>query len=193
MNDLTDKASAKATQVREKAEDTFHAAKDRATKAATETRAKVSDVAASARAKASDVATSARAKASDAAMVAREKSADAVAATKRGAQVAVDKTATGIEQNPLAALIGGLAIGAIAAALLPRTSSEDKAIGKVGKKVRETASNAAGVARHTAKDQLSTLGLNADAARDQFKDIIGKIAKAATSAAEAAGDSLKKR
>ncbi len=182
MNDLTDKASAKVAEVREKAEETLHAAKERASKAATD-----------ARAKASEAASTARAKANDAAAVAREKSAEAVAATKRGARAAADKTATGIEHNPLAALVGGIALGAIAAALLPRTMREDKTVGSVGKKVRATASEAVKAARATGKDQLDALGVNADAARDQFKDIIGKITKAATSAAEAAGESFKKR
>jgi ElaB/YqjD/DUF883 family membrane-anchored ribosome-binding protein len=182
MNQLTDKASAKVAEARKKGEETLHAAKERASKAATDVRAKASDVAATA-----------KARASDAAATAREKSAEAVAATKRGARVAAEKTATGIEQNPLAVLIGGIALGAIAAALLPRTAREDSAVGAVGKKVRATASDAVKAARATGKDQLDALGVNADTARDQFKDIIGKITKAATSAAEAAGESLKKR
>jgi ElaB/YqjD/DUF883 family membrane-anchored ribosome-binding protein len=147
----------------------------------------------SAREKASTVAATAKDKASEASAVAREKSAKAVAATKQTARTAADKTAKGVEQNPLAAVLGGLAIGAIAAALLPRTAREDKAVGAVGNKVRETAKNAAKMAKDTGKEQLDALGVNADAAKDQLRDLVGKISQAVTSAAEAAGESVKKR
>jgi len=116
-----------------------------------------------------------------------------VAATRKTAKAAGEKTVAGVERNPLAALVGGLAIGAIAAALLPRTAREDKALGGVGNRMRETAANAAKAARNTGKEQLDTLGINTDSAKEQVRDIFGKITRAVTSAAEAAGESVKKR
>ncbi len=158
-----------------------------------EARGKAGDTLKSAREKASTVAATAKDKASEASAKAREKSARAVAATKQTAKTAADKTAQSVDQNPLVAVLGGLAIGAIAAALLPRTAREDKAVGAVGSKVRQTAKNAAKMARETGKDQLDALGVNADAAKDQLRDLVGKISQAVTSAAEAASESVKKR
>ena len=76
------------------------------------------------------------------------------------AERAARQTGDGIERNPLAAIAGGLAIGAIVAALIPRTAREDKLAGNVGRKVRATASKAATTARETAKNQLDELGVN---------------------------------
>jgi ElaB/YqjD/DUF883 family membrane-anchored ribosome-binding protein len=135
----------------------------------------------------------ARARASEAAAAAREKAGQTRTAARDKAVNAAARTKTGIEQNPIVALAGGLAIGAIAAALLPRTAQEDKVVGNVGKKVRDTAASAAKAARATGKNELDALGVNSDAARDQVKNLIGKLAKAATSAAAAAGESVKKR
>lgn len=154
---------------------------------------KVTDAVESGRIRADEALRNARAKASDAASVAKTKANDAIAATKSTAQSASEKTVQSVEKNPLAALIGGLAIGAIAAALLPRTEREDNAVGSVGTKLRDTASNAVKSARASGMEQLDALGVNSDAAKDQLRGLVDKIAKAATSAAEAAGDSLKRR
>jgi ElaB/YqjD/DUF883 family membrane-anchored ribosome-binding protein len=135
----------------------------------------------------------ANAKATEVAAKAREKAEAARVAAREKAKIASSRTKSGIENNPIVALAGGLAIGAIAAFLLPRTEREDRVAGTIGKKVRETASTAAKAAQSTGKDQLDAMGLNADAARDQVKDLFGKLAKAATSAASAAGESIKKR
>ncbi len=114
-------------------------------------------------------------------------------AARAKARKATKQAKSGIEHNPIFALAGGLAIGAIAAALLPHTAQEDKVAGKVGKRARQTAAQAAKAATTRGKAQLDALGVNSNAARDQVKDLIGKLAKAATSAATAAGDSVKKK
>ncbi len=132
-------------------------------------------------------------KAADAARAAKVKAEKAASSTKAGAKKAAEKTAQSVDSNPLAALIGGLAIGAIAAALLPKTRRETELVGDVSKKIRTTATKAAKNARETAKEQLDTLGLNADAARDQLRDIAGKIGKAASEATSAATNTIKKR
>lgn len=132
-------------------------------------------------------------KAADAARVAQAKAKKAASTTKAGAKQAAEKTVQTVEANPLAALVGGLAIGAIAAALLPRTQRETKLVGETSRKIRNTATNAAKTARDTAKEQLDSLGMNADAARGQLRDIASKLGKAASEAASAATDTIKKR
>ncbi len=132
-------------------------------------------------------------KAGDAVKTSKDTVSKAATVTKSTAKTAAKKTADGVERNPLAAVLGGLAIGAIAAALIPRTKREDKAMGKIGKSVRTTASNATSAARKNAKDTLDNLGVNSDAARSQVRDLASKIGQAVTSAGTAAADTVKKR
>jgi ElaB/YqjD/DUF883 family membrane-anchored ribosome-binding protein len=167
--------------------------KDKAAAKLNEARKKAGDAIKTAKAKASNAAATARTKAQEAAATARTRSADAMTSTKASARAAADKAATGIEHNPLVALVGGLAIGAIAAVLLPRTKQEDKAVGNIGSKVRETASSAIKNARETGKEQLDALGVNSGAAKDQMRELFEKITSAASSAASAASESIKKR
>jgi ElaB/YqjD/DUF883 family membrane-anchored ribosome-binding protein len=121
------------------------------------------------------------------------KASKAAQATKASAQKAKTATVEGVDRNPLAALVGGLALGALAAALLPRTQREDKLVGKAGKSVREKASSAAKTARSTAMETLDTLGVNADAAKDQIRDLAAKLGEAATTAGKSAAASVKNR
>jgi ElaB/YqjD/DUF883 family membrane-anchored ribosome-binding protein len=143
--------------------------------------------------KASDAYEQSRKKAEAALAASKAKAVDAAAATKASAAKAARKTADGVDQNPLIAVVGGLALGAIAAALLPRTRREDRLMGGVGTKARETASKAAKAARSAGKDQLDTLGVSTDAAREQFRDLASKIGQAASSASSAAADIVRKR
>ena len=75
------------------------------------------------------------------ASVAFEKSKDAavtgVEQSKEIARKAKAKTSDGIDKNPLAIVLGGIAIGAIVGALLPRTERETKVFGKAGKKLNK--------------------------------------------------------
>jgi hypothetical protein len=103
------------------------------------------------------------------------------------------KTNESLEKNPIAALVGGLAIGAIAAALLPKTKRESDMLGKASSKVRSTASSAAKAARDAGKDQLDALGLNSSAARDQLRSVVDKIGQAAATASKAATDAVRKK
>ena len=98
-----------------------------------------------------------------------------------------------LEKNPIAALVGGLALGAIAAAMLPKTKRESDMLGKASNKVRSTASTAAKAARDAGKDQLDALGLNSGAARDQLRGVIEKIGQAASTASKAATDAVRKK
>lgn len=123
----------------------------------------------------------------------KTKADDAVRAAKDKATDTAKLTAEKVEGNPLIALVGGLTLGAIAAALLPRTKQEDNMLGKVGTTIRGTATKAASAARDAGKDQLNSLGVTPDAAKDQFRDIIKKIGQAASSATSAARDTLGKR
>ncbi len=147
-----------------------------------ELREKVTAAYSSGRDKAEKALTSAKASTSRAADVAKSK-----------ARAAASSTSDSLEKNPLSALIGGIAIGAIAAALVPKTRQEAKILGAAGVKIRQTAIAAAKAARSAGKEQLDTLGLNGSAARDTIRDVIEKIGQAAVSASKAAGETVRKK
>jgi hypothetical protein len=135
----------------------------------------------------------ARSKVTEATAATKVKANAAATKTRASAAKAAKTTSDGLSQNPLAAMLGGLALGAIAAALLPKTRREDDMLGSVGSKVRGAAREATKAARAAGKEQLDTLGVSTDAARDQIRGLADKIGKAATTASTAAADALKKR
>jgi ElaB/YqjD/DUF883 family membrane-anchored ribosome-binding protein len=129
---------------------------------------------------------SGKAKAEQAVKSVKDKSAKA-------AKSARSSTGESLDNNPLTALVGGLAIGAIAAALLPKTKRESELMGKAGDKIRSSATAAVNAARDVGKEQLDALGLNGNAARDQVRSVIDKLGQAATSATRAASEAVRKK
>jgi hypothetical protein len=123
---------------------------------------------------------------------ARERTAAAYATARERAGSAYEtagrKASQGIDSNPVAAVVGGLAMGAIVAALLPRTGREDELLGSVGRKINDGAREAARAAREAGKTQLDELGLSRDGIRSKLDDFTGKAVGAVkTSAGAAAG------
>ncbi len=105
---------------------------------------------------------------------------------KHAATDAARKTADAIEANPLAIVAGGLAIGALAGALIPRSDKEKELLAPVGRTLSERARGAIQAAREAGNSELQNAGLSKDAAKDQVKSLFQGIAKAATSAGSAA-------
>ena len=138
-----------------------------------------------------------RKKVADAYGSGKEKTETVIKAVREGSAKitgsAKTKTNGSLEKNPIAALVGGLAIGAIAAALLPKTKRESDVLGSASNKVRSSASAAAKAARDAGKEQLDALGLNSGAARDQLRSVIDKIGQAAATASKAATDAVRKK
>ncbi len=148
------------------------------------------------RSKASEHYSKARQKAANALTEGRNKAIEALdTGTKRvrnSSEDAKQRATRGVDANPLAAVAGGLAIGAILAALLPRTARENKYIGPASRTVKSTAKTAAKVAGTVAKAEMIALGVNSGTARRQVHDLAGKIGKAAASARTAAVKTLRK-
>ncbi|MEA3051305.1 MAG: hypothetical protein QOG72_208 [Sphingomonadales bacterium] len=125
---------------------------------------------------------------------ARERTASAYAAARERAGSAYEtagrRTSEGIDSNPVAAVVGGLAIGAIVAALLPRTRREDELLGDVGRRINDGAREATRAARESGRAQLDELGLSRDGLRsklDEFTDrAVGAVKSSAGAAAGAA-------
>jgi ElaB/YqjD/DUF883 family membrane-anchored ribosome-binding protein len=116
-----------------------------------------------------------------------------VQSSKALAKKASDGTAQTVDQNPLAIVVGGVALGAIIGMLLPKTEREQKAFGKAGKKINKAAKRAADAAKAAGKEKVDSLGLNQDALRDQFRDLVSKAAEAVKAAGAAAATEARKK
>ena len=134
---------------------------------------------------------------SDAFSTSREKASEAYAAAREKARTATQsarESATGgLESNPVTALLGGLALGAVIGALLPRTERETKVLGAVGEKMRGAAGEAIEAAKGAGREKLDELGLSRDHARETMKSLLDGAIAAAGSAGIAALDSAKKK
>lgn len=123
-----------------------------------------------------------RQSASDAYEAARQRTSNAYGAVRQRASSAYsttrDQTAAGFEAAPLAAVLGGFAIGALVAGLLPRTERENRTFGAVGNRINTTAREAAAAARNAGRDKLDELGLN----RDGISERLGEFASSASAA-----------
>ncbi len=139
---------------------------------------------------AKDKASAAKAAAGDAYSTAKDRASDALGTARDTAAEARRRTADGIDESPIAALIGGLAIGAIAAAFLPRTRKEDELLGNLGGKINDTARNAAQAAKEAGRDKLEELGVNKDTAIDKAKELAQTAAGVARESASAAASSV---
>jgi hypothetical protein len=95
------------------------------------------------------------------------------------------RTVSGLESNPLGILVGGLAVGALAGALIPRSAREKELLAPLGKRIGESASAATAAAKEAGKSEFGELGLTKDAARDQVKSLLEGIVKALTTAGAA--------
>jgi ElaB/YqjD/DUF883 family membrane-anchored ribosome-binding protein len=133
----------------------------------------------------------ARGAVSDAYASGREKAVEAYASAKDKARSAGKSAAEGVENSPLAAVLGGVALGVVIGALLPRTEREAKVLGSVGEKLQGLAKDAASAAREAGQEKLDELGLSKDKARDTAKSLLDAVIAAAGSAGTAAIDTTK--
>lgn len=140
---------------------------------------------------AKDKLATAKSTASDAVSSARDRASDLANSARDTASVARQKTSDGIDASPVAALIGGLALGALAAAVLPRTRKEDEMLGGIGEKINDSARTAAQAAKHAGRDKLDELGINKDAALDKAKEFAASASSVVKESASAAASSVK--
>ncbi len=114
---------------------------------------------------------------------ARERASHAYATARENAHRVREQSGDRIGSNPLAALAGGLALGAVLGALLPRTRREEDYLGDVSRKISGTAREAAAAAKEAGRSKLGELGINSEATRQKVGEVLGSAAQAATSAA----------
>lgn len=130
-------------------------------------------------------------RASRAKTVASEKIRTGREKLKVGSSVASRKAADKIESFPVAALIGGLAVGAVLGALLPRTRQEEELLGPLGGALNEKAMDAVSAARDAGQAKLDELGISSDAAGKQVGKLIDSMAQVAETAGSAAIDAVR--
>ena len=101
------------------------------------------------------------------------------------------KAADTLGEAPLIALAGGIAAGALIAALLPRTAVETKALRPTVKRVRKTAKAAIDAARETGSARLDELGLTRDKGEQTLRSIFDGASEAVRASAKAAADAVR--
>ena len=96
---------------------------------------------------------------------ARQRAIEAYESARDSVSGAGRKAASSLTEAPLIALAGGIAAGALIAALLPRTDAETRLVRPTAKRVKDTARAAYKAAKVTGSDKLNALGLNREKAR----------------------------
>ena len=116
---------------------------------------------------------------STAAPSARERAIDAYDGAR-------ERTRESIDGSPFLALGGGLALGALIAALLPKTQTEEKLMGPLGSRISDGARAAASAAKEAGREKLSDLNITRDAGKGAVKALLDGLGEAARTSGQAA-------
>ena len=102
-----------------------------------------------------------------------------------------DRASGSIEEAPLLALAGGLAAGALLAALLPVSRREQELLGPVAGRAKERAADAVSAAKEAGQQRLDELGLNRDKGSETIRSLLEGASDAAKASAQAAVSALR--
>ncbi len=125
-----------------------------------------------------------RDRAGDAYDSARTAAVDAYDSARETASAASARASDGIDEAPLVALAGGLAVGVLLAALLPRTEREDELLGPIGGRITGRAKDAIEAAKEAGRDKLNELNLTPQAGSSAIQTLIRGVSDAALGAAK---------
>ncbi|UZK66824.1 hypothetical protein [Sphingomonas sp. M1-B02] len=95
------------------------------------------------------------------------------------------RTVEGLGENPLALVAGGIAVGALVGALLPRLDKERELLDPVGRKLAERATAAVGAAKEAGRQEIDSLIPNKDDTKERVTALLGNIVDAAKGAGKA--------
>ena len=95
-------------------------------------------------------------------------------------------------EAPLIALAGGLAAGALIAALLPRTDAETRAVRPTARRVKDTARAAYKAAKDTGSARLNEAGITREKGEETIRSLFEGVSDAARASANAALDAARK-
>ena len=97
-----------------------------------------------------------------------------------------DRAVDTLGEAPLLALAGGIAAGALIAALLPRTDTERRLVRPTARRVKDGARAAFDAARDTGSDRLNAMGLNREKGEETIRSLLDGLTDAARASADAA-------
>ena len=103
-----------------------------------------------------------------------------------------DRTVGTLSEAPLIALAGGLAAGALIAALLPRTNAETRAVRPTARRVKDTAKAAFKAAKDSGTEKLNESGISREKGEDTLRSLFQGVSDAARASANAALDAARK-
>ncbi len=132
-----------------------------------------------------------RDKAEDAIDGARERAIDAYDSARDSATAAGRKASDQLGEAPLAVLAGGIAAGAILAALLPTSRREKQLLAPVTDSLKDKASAAVEAAKSAGQARLGELGLTRDAGGEAFRSIVDGATDALKASAKAAATAVR--
>ena len=101
------------------------------------------------------------------------------------------KAGGGIDESPLLALAGGIAAGAVLAALIPASRKERELLGPVAGRIKDRAGDAVSAAKDAGQARLDELGLTRDKGTETLRSILEGAGDAAKASAEAAVSTLR--
>ena len=96
-------------------------------------------------------------------------------------------------EAPLIALAGGIAAGALIAALLPRTRTETQLVRPTARRVKDTARAAFEAAKETGAERLDELGLSREKGEATIRSLLEGVTDAAKASGQAALDAARKQ
>ena len=119
-----------------------------------------------------------RARAAEVFETARERTASAYETARERASAVTRQATEQMSVYPVAAVIGGFAVGAVLATLLPRTETEEKLLGRTGRRLTDAAREAAQKGYDAGKSQFEEIRAKAaqkvgDAVSDVVADVVG--------------------
>lgn len=97
-----------------------------------------------------------------------------------------ERTRDRIETSPLLALGSGLAIGALLAAILPRTRTEDRLLGDAGGRITGGARDAFDAAKVAGREKLTELNITRDAGKGAVQSLVDGLTEAGRTSGQAA-------
>jgi hypothetical protein len=124
---------------------------------------------------------------------ARQRAINAYESARDSVSGAGRRAVGGLGEAPLIALAGGLAAGALIAALLPRTDSEARLVRPTARRVKDTARAAYRAAKDTGGERLQEAGISREKGEDTIRSLFRGVTDAAKASAEAALDAARNK
>lgn len=103
-----------------------------------------------------------------------------------------DRAVDTLGEAPLLALAGGLAAGALIAALLPRTEAETRLVRPTARRVKNSARAAYQAARDAGTQTLDERGISRRKGEETIRSLLDGLTDAAKASANAAADAVRK-